>query len=193
MNSSPHKTKQIALICMMSALGNILSALSLFLANVGPIGLDLSHLATLIAAIYGGPLTGFATGALGGVFAGIYFGFIGGNLGLLSLIGIPIGKALTGLTAGWLSNAFSVLRSDRSFLRVVPTVLLSYIPESLYTAIFFMTLVPLFFGWFSLPFLISVEVKAWGELVILSVICYVLRRNKSFSGYLTRNLRKQMK
>jgi uncharacterized membrane protein len=193
LNSSPLKTKQIALICIMSALGNILSALSLFLANVGPIGLDLSHLATLVAAIYGGPLVGFATGALGGVFAGIYFGFIGGNLGLLSLIGTPLGKALTGLTAGWLSNAFNILKPDRNFLWVIPTVLLSYVPESIYTAVFFITLVPFFFGWFSLPFLISVQVKAWGEFIILSVICYTLRRNKSFSGYLTRSFRTQMK
>jgi len=193
MNSSSHRTKQIALICIMSALGNILSALSLFLANVGPIGLDLSHLATLIAAIYGGPLAGFATGALGGVFAGIYFGFIGGSLGLLSLIGTPIGKALTGLTAGWLSDALGVLKPNRNFLWIVPTVLLSYIPESIYTAVFFLTLVPLFFGWSSLPFLISVEVKAWGEFVLLAIICYILRRNKGFTGYLTRNLRTQMK
>ena len=45
-------SKIIAFTAVMVALGNALSALSIGLSKVGQVGLDLSHIATLIAAIY---------------------------------------------------------------------------------------------------------------------------------------------
>jgi hypothetical protein len=42
----------------MAVLGNTLSMLSIGLANAGQIGLDLSHIAAFIAAVYGGPYVG---------------------------------------------------------------------------------------------------------------------------------------
>jgi len=50
----------------MAALGNTLSALSIGLTKVGQIGLDLSHIATFIASVYGGPVMGFLIGLVGG-------------------------------------------------------------------------------------------------------------------------------
>ena len=101
-------TKQTAFVAMMSALGLLLSVISLnvapLLTAVGQSGaaLDLSHIATFIAAIFGGPYVGAIVGFLSGIYAGYYFGYVMGSLGVLSLIGVPFGKALTGLTAGFL-------------------------------------------------------------------------------------------
>ena len=55
-------TKQTAFIAMMSALGTVISGITLHMAPLsvvipgqGGAALDLSHLATFIAAIFGGP------------------------------------------------------------------------------------------------------------------------------------------
>lgn len=48
-------SKGLVFIAVMAVLGNTLSMLSIGLANAGQIGLDLSHITTFIAAVYGDP------------------------------------------------------------------------------------------------------------------------------------------
>ncbi|MEM3823603.1 MAG: hypothetical protein QXH87_01585, partial [Candidatus Bathyarchaeia archaeon] len=78
-------SKQTAFITTMSALGLTLSAIS---TNMAPLleaaggqagaALDLSHVATFIAAIFGGPYIGAIVGFLGGIYAGYHFGYVVG-------------------------------------------------------------------------------------------------------------------
>ncbi|MFB0569019.1 MAG: hypothetical protein ACETV0_05330 [Nitrososphaeria archaeon] len=178
------RAKRVAFLVMIGALGNALGGLSIYLANTGPIGVDLSHLATFIAAVYGGPVIGFYAGALVGLFPGIYFGFIGGSLGFLGLLGLPLGKALTGLTAGWLVNALKISNPNGRSVLIVPSLLIGYLPESVFTALFFLGLVPIFLGWSSIPMLITILTKAWIEIAILSFIMLAFIRNKSFARYM---------
>ncbi|MEM3609120.1 MAG: hypothetical protein QXV87_02080, partial [Candidatus Bathyarchaeia archaeon] len=73
----------------MAALGNVMFIVSQTIFKTTQIALDLSHIGTLIAAVYGGPLTGFVAGLLVGIGPGIYFGYFGGSLGLLGAFGLP--------------------------------------------------------------------------------------------------------
>lgn len=123
-------SKVLVFIAVMAVLGNTLSMLSIGLANVGQIGLDLSHIVTFIAAVYGGPYVGGMTGLLSGIFPGVYFGPIGG-FAWLGLIGLPLGKALTGLTTGTLCQLLKVNQRSHPSILVVPLVLIGYIPECL--------------------------------------------------------------
>src|SRR4030042_902346 len=101
-------SKGLVFAAMMAALGNVLSFLSMQLAPIAPnvplgpvsvsLALDLSHLATFIASLFGGPLVGGVTGLVGGLVAAFEFGFSKGNL--VTGLGLPLGKALTGGAAG---------------------------------------------------------------------------------------------
>ncbi len=185
--------KQIAFVAIMSAMG---IALSLFSLNVGLISvavagqggaaLDLSHIATFVAAIFGGPYIGGTVGFLSGIYAGYYFGYIIGGLGLLSLIGVPIGKAITGLLAGFLYKKLAIGDNSRRSLWAIPITLVSYVPESLYTAIYFVYIVTLVGTpamFFMLPIVIP---KAWIEIGVMSLIMSVLAGNTGFRQFTTR-------
>ena len=194
-------SKQIAFIAIMSALGNVLSGISI---NVAPIlaatspggagaALDLSHVATFIAAIFGGPVIGAIVGFLGGIYSGYSFGFTVGSLGLLSLIGLPIGKAITGLTAGLLYKGFKTNQSSRPSIFTVPIVLLSYVPESMFTVFYFLYLVLYVYGSamaFMLPIIIP---KAWIEIILMGFLMGALVGNVGFrdfvSGFLAHSQR----
>ncbi|MFA9437556.1 MAG: hypothetical protein ACEROO_10640, partial [Candidatus Bathyarchaeota archaeon] len=77
-------------IAIMASLGNVLSFITMQLTPIAPniplgpvtvsIALDISHLTTFIAAIYGGPTIGAITGAVGGLVAAFQFGFSQGNI-----------------------------------------------------------------------------------------------------------------
>ena len=127
--------KQSSFIAIMSALGIVLSLISLnaapLLSSVGQGGaaLDLSHIATFIAAFFGGPYTGALVGLISGIYAGYYFGYVLGSLGLLSVIGIPIGKALTGLIAGFLYKKSGLSNNARRPVLALPLTLLAYVSE----------------------------------------------------------------
>jgi len=180
-------SKAVAFTAMMVALGNALSAFSIGLVKVGQVGLDLSHVATFIAAIYGGPLLGFLTGLLGGIVPGIHFGPLGG-LAWLGLIGLPIGKSLTGLTTGTLYRLFNVGRRANPSLLTIPVVLAGYVPECLFTILFFLALVPHFLGplpWLTASVLISILVKAWIEIAFMSAFMGALTGNVGFSTFVT--------
>jgi len=177
-------SKVLVFIAVMAVLGNTLSMLSIGLANAGQIGLDLSHIATFIAAVYGGPYVGCLTGLLSGLFPGVYFGPMSG-LAWLGLIGLPLGKALTGLTTGVLCKLLKVNQRSRPFVLVVPLMLIGYIPECLFTVLFFLTLVPHFFGWASVGMLITILIKAWIEVGVMSVFMGALTGNSGFNTLIT--------
>ena len=87
----------------------------------------------------------------------------------LSLFGLPLGKAITGLTAGFLSKGFK-LNNRKNSLTMIPTTLISYIPEGIYTYGYFAFLMPFFLGLDALGsvFIIYILPKAIAEIVIIT-------------------------
>jgi LytS/YehU family sensor histidine kinase len=184
--------KQTAFVATMSALGLLLSAISLnvapLLGTVGQSGaaLDLSHIATFIAAIFGGPYVGAIVGFLSGIYAGYYFGYVMGSLGVLSLIGVPFGKALTGLTAGFLYKRLKINNSQRSSTLTVPIILISYIPECIYTIFYFLYIVLYVYGT-AMSFMIPIVIpKAWIEITVMSILMGALSGNIGFKEFISR-------
>jgi uncharacterized membrane protein len=183
LKSFESNSRVIAFVAIMVALGNALAAFSIGLTKIGQVGLDLSHIATFIAAIYGGPFAGFLTGLLGGIVPGIYYGPMSG-LSWLGLIGLPIGKSLTGLTTGALYKFFNVNQKPRPSLFTIPIVLVGFVPESLFTVVFFLNLVPYFLGWLSIPLLITILIKAWIEISVMSALMGALAGNGGFKNFM---------
>lgn len=185
--------RQTAFIAMMSALGIALSMISLNIAPIsvsvpgqGAAALDLSHLATFVAAISGGPVTGAIVGFLSGIYAGYYFGYVVGGLGLLSLIGLPLGKALTGLLAGFLYKVLGIGKGSRHSLLAVPVTLLSYVPECVYTIVYFLYFVTLV-NTPAMAFMIPIVIpKAWIEIAVMSIIMSALAGNTGVREFINR-------
>jgi len=177
--------KKIAFISLMGALANILFLMSY---HIGPIthgvALDLSLLTVFIAALYGGPAIGFITGLFAGIFPGIYFGPLGTG-SWLGLIGLPIGKSITGLTAGWLYKGLGVDQRPRKSVLTVPLILVSYIPECIYTIAYFVSLLPYFIGGGGIGILAFVLPKAWAEIIFMSFFMSALVGNYGFSTFIT--------
>jgi LytS/YehU family sensor histidine kinase len=186
--------KQTAFIAMMSSLGIVLSLVSLNVAppliaipGQGVAAPDLSHVATFVAAIFGGPFVGAVVGFLGGVYAGYYFGYaVTGGLGLLSLIGLPLGKAMTGLLAGFLYKKLKVGTMSKHPILAVPLTLVSYIPESIYTVLYFLYLVTWFGGPVMTAMIPFVIPKGWIEVALMSLIMGTLAGNMGFREFITR-------
>lgn len=177
------KAKTIALVIVMAVLGNLLSLIPIGLTRVGQVGFDFSLVTTLIVALYGGPVLGFLTGLAGGAAAGVMFGPMG-QLSWLGLVCLPIGKSLTGLTAGVLFNGLGISKREHASAFSVPTVLAAYVPEFLFTVFFFLALIPYFFGWVSIPLVISIGIKAWMELAVMSILIGALMGNSGFSKFM---------
>lgn len=179
--------KETALAVMLSVLGTVLSAISLGVVPLFQgVALDLSHVATFVAAIIGGPFLGAFVGFMGGIYAGYYFGFSTvGGLGFLSLIGIPLGKAMTGGVAGFLYRRFKLGASGRSAL-AIPATLLAYVPESVYTVLYFLFIVTLVNApmmTFMIPLVIP---KGWFEIAVMSILMSALAGNSGFSDFVNR-------
>ncbi|MBX5326881.1 MAG: ECF transporter S component [Candidatus Bathyarchaeia archaeon] len=179
--------KKVAFITMMIVLGNVFSGISIYLGPIYPgVNLDFSHITTFIAAIYGGPVYGFIVGFFGGVWAGFYFGFIGGTLSWLSLLGLPVGKSLTGLATGLFYRIFRIREKSHASLITVPTILVSFIPETLFTVIYFLALAPYFFAFGFGMFMLGIILpKAWAEIVFMSFLMAALVGNQGFSTFVT--------
>ena len=184
-------SKSITFVAVMAALGNVLSFISIRLAPIVPnismgftsfsLALDLSHLATFTAAFFGGPLIGGLTGMIGGLVAAFEFGFSKGNL--LTGFGLPVGKALTGLTAGFLTLRMSV---EKDRMRMVLYTVLSYVPEGIWTVIIFLLLFPIFIPFSSIwvkAFTIQVLVKAFIEMVVMGLLLAGMLANQGFTEY----------
>jgi len=177
-------SKAIAFIALMGALGNVLFFISFHLGSIAEgVALDLSLITTFVAAFYGGPLIGFLTGLFVGVFPGIYFGPLGHG-SWLGLIGLPIGKSLTGLTAGLLCKGFNVNQRRHNSLLTVPLVLVSYIPECIFTVSYFVILLPYFIGGGGPAILAFVLPKAWVEIVFMSFFMAALAGNHGFNSFM---------
>lgn len=189
-------SRKIIFLALMAALGNVMFVISQTIFKMTQIALDLSHIGTLIAAVYGGPLTGLVAGLLVGVGPGIYFGYVGGSLELLGALGLPIGKAMTGFSVGYLAKIFRVQHSKGSSWKMTFTTLIGYIPECIYTLFYFTVLVTIllpdvaafftfFFGsiWV-LAF--SVLAKGWVEMVLLGFFMGALVGNSGFNDFVSR-------
>ncbi len=182
--------KQTAFVAMLSALGTVLSLISL---NVAPIltavggqagaALDLSHIATFVAAFFGGPYIGALVGFLSGIYAGYYFGYVLGTLGLLSVIGVPIGKAMTGLLAGFLYRKLGLSSGSRRSTWALPLTLMAYVPESIYTVLYFLFVVQLV-GIPAMAFMIPLVIpKGWIEILVMSLLMGALAGNTGFRDF----------
>lgn len=184
-------SKAISFIVMMIALGSALSAISMGLSRVDErFGIDLAHIATFIAAIYGGPVIGFLTGLGGGIVPGIYLGPLG-PLSWLGLIFLPLGKSLTGFTTGALYKFLNVERRNSSSLLTIPIILVGYVPECLFTVFFFLAMVPSFLSFpiaACITQLIVVLVKAWIEISFMSFFMGALKGNVGFNTLVTNYL-----
>jgi riboflavin transporter FmnP len=181
--------KSLTFIAMMAALGNVLSFISIKLAPLMPtiplgptsfsLALDLSHLSTFIAALFGGPAVGGLTALIGSLVAAFEFGFSQGNF--ITGFGLPLGKTLTGLTAGILMRRLVV---DRSRVMMVVSTVVSYIPEGIVTYIIFMYLFPLFIpgsSFWVAAMTVQVLVKAEIEMVVMGVLLAALIDNQGFT------------
>jgi len=195
--------KNVAFIAIMGALGNVLSWLSMSLAPFAPniplfglnisISFDLSHLTTFIAALYGGPLVGGLTGLVGGAVAANAFGFSKGNL----VIGfaLPIGKALTGITAGLIMRALGLQTWKRHKAFTIASTIIAYVPEGVFTVFIFLIMLPIALG---IPsegldafrnslfyFVVApILVKAFIEMFVMGVILAAFSANKSFRSFM---------
>jgi len=102
---------------------------------------------------------------------------------LARIILLPIGKSLTGLTAGLICKALKVNRSDSRSLIIVPLVLVSYIPECLYTIFYFTVLLPLLIEKGAANMLALILPKAWVEIFLMSIFMAALKGNKGFNSF----------
>jgi LytS/YehU family sensor histidine kinase len=172
--------KNTAFALMMGALGAVLFAFSYYATPIAPsIAFDFSLIGVLIAGFYGGPTLGFVTGIFAGVLPGIMFGPLGTG-GVFGLIGLPFGKALTGMTAGFISKAVKFERKPRLAFLAIPLTFLAYIPESIFTWGYFVFLLQFEAG---TSVFLTVIAKALIEITIMSVLMVALIRNAGFSRY----------
>lgn len=189
--------KNVVFIAIMGALGNVLSGLSILLApfipsiSLGPysisVALDLSHLTTFIAALYGGPTVGGLTGLIGGLIAANEFGFSKGNL--VTGFAMPVGKALTGITAGLVMQALRLQSRNRRSLFLIASTLFAYIPEAIFTAFLFLGIFPFVFGtpaFILYPIVIAILIKGTIEMFAEGGVLAALCRNQSFESSIGR-------
>ncbi len=178
-------SKNIAFVALMGALGNILFGLSNYLGPIIPgVSIDLSHIPTFITAIYGGPIIGLFTGLIVGIFPGIQYGPLSPFGSWVALIGLPIGKSLTGLTSGLLYRILGMDRRSYKSLFTVPLVLASYIPECLFTIFYFVALLPYLVGSGGIGILTFVLPKAWAEIIFMSFFMAALVGNNGFNNFI---------
>lgn len=191
MSPGARSSKGVVFIAMMGALGNVLSFISITVSPIVPsiplgvmsfsLAIDLSHITTFIAALLGGSIVGGLTGLVGGLVAAYKFGFSQGNL--LTGFALPIGKALTGITAGLVVSVFRHL--SKRELVMVPATVISYLPEALYTVFIFLVVLPMVYGSQVLLIVFTAQIiaKAFVEMVIMGLILAALLGNRGFAEY----------
>ncbi len=179
--------KSLSFTLMMGVLGNVLFAVSYYAGYLAPgVALDFSLIAAYTAGLYGGPLIGFVSGLFVGIFPGVMFGPMGMG-SWLGLLGLPLGKGLTGLTAGIVARILSLGRKPHASLLTVPAALLAYIPECIFTYAYFAYLMPLFLGTGgAFIFLYYILPKALGEVTIISFLMAALVGNHGFNEFVGR-------
>lgn len=181
-------TKKLTLALMMGALGNVLFILSYVTGQIAPgVALDFSLIGVFIAGLYGGPAVGLTAGAIAGILPGIMFGPMGTG-GVLGLIGLPIGKALTGLTIGLLGKGLNLHQRAHASIITIPTTIAAYVPEAIFTYVYFSYLLLLFLNQqVGTTIIITIMIKALIEVVIMSFIIAALIDNKGFNDFIKAN------
>jgi riboflavin transporter FmnP len=176
-------SKIVTFVALMGAFGNVLFVISSYLGPIVPgVSIDLSHIPTFIAGVYGGPLVGLLTGLVAGVFPGIQYGPLGTG-SWVGLIGLPIGKSMAAVTAGFLYRSLGMHRRKYKSLLTVPLILTSYVPECIFTIFYFIALLPFFVGSGGMGILAFVLPKAWAEIVFISLFMAALVGNKGFNSF----------
>ena len=165
--------RQVAFVASMAALGNVLALLTVSIPTpISQVAPDLSHVATLIVALYSGPLLGGFTGAMVSIVPFYRFGVAGWYGPVVGFLIVPL-KSLTGITAGFLGNK----------MRPAFATLLGYVPECISTYAFFRLVVPFFLPqiaqYVTQAFVILVLAKAWMELGIIAVLMEAIKRRDS--------------
>lgn len=180
--------KKLTLAIMMGALGNVFFLLSYVIGQIAPgVSFDFSLIAVLIAGLYGGPVAGITAGAIAGLLPGLMYGPLGTG-GVLGLIGLPVGKALTGLTIALLCQFLNLHQRNHASIITVPATMVSYIPEGVFTYIYFSYLLPLFMEQqIGSAIIATIMIKAIIEVVIMSFIMAALIGNKGFSDFIKVN------
>ena len=174
-------TKELAFALMMGALGSALFAISYYTGQIAPgIALDFSLIAALIAGFFAGPTIGFTAGLFVGILPGIMFGPLGMG-GIVGLIGLPIGKGLSGLTAGLIAKGMKLGQKPRSPLWGIPSTYVAYVPEAIFTYAYFIFLLGIETG--GTVFFTSILPKALVEVTIIGIIMVALMRNTGFSNF----------
>ena len=169
MGTSRGLSRYVATASLLGALGNILAILSMMLGNLHPqVAVDLSHMATVLAAYMLGPLWASLVGALISIVPFIRFGLMGG-LGPIAGSLIFPGKALTGLFTGLLAK-----RTGHPAVSLT----LGYIPESVFTWLSFKVWIPILApqaaGWITDAIIYGIMVKAWVEILFIGVASEVI-------------------
>jgi len=170
----------------MGAVGNVLGVVAIFLGRiptpgVTQVALDFSSLAVVIVAIFAGWRLGALTGLIAGIGPMIMFGYVFGSTGIITVF-LPIGKALTGLSVGLISQVMGSNRKSRAPI-VIATVLIGFVPEAVLTWFYFVILVPFFVPG---AFATLVLVKAWAEMIIIAFLTVALIGNAGFRAFLGR-------
>jgi len=173
-------TKDIAIIAVMGALGNLLATLTTYLGTIHPqIAFDLSHLATFMVSIFRGPAMGAIVGAIISIEPIYRFGITGWLGPVVGVIGFLPGKAMTGFFSGLLT------RKTRPFLAVT----IGYIPESVYTYLVLkyltMLLIPNVAHFFSDAVIFTILIKAWIEIILMGVFMEIISRNQAVKQWLS--------
>jgi riboflavin transporter FmnP len=178
-------TKKLTLALMMGALGNVLFLLSYVIGQIAPgVAFDFSLIGVFIAGLYGGPAVGLTAGAIAGILPGIMFGPLGTG-GVLGLVGLPIGKALTGLTIGLLGQGLNIHQRNHASIITIPTIIASYIPEGIFTYFYFSNLLLLFLNQqVGTAFILTILAKAVVEVIIMSLIIAALIDNRGFNEFI---------
>jgi len=175
-------TKKLAFSLMMGALGSAFFAVSYYFGPVAPgVNLDFSLIAVFIAGFFGGPTIGLFSGLIAGIIPGIMFGPLGMG-GALGLIGLPLGKALSGLTSGIIGKGLRLGgEKQRPSILGIPASFLSYVPEALFTIGYFVLLQGVTVG--TTTYFVYILPKALVELTIISVIMATLIGNSGFCNF----------
>jgi len=182
-------SKEIAFAIYMGALGNVLAAITIAPTIVKQVALDFSAVPVLVAGVFGGAILGGVTGIIAGILPSIFFGFIGGQLGLLGF-STCVGKALHGFIAGILTNKLNPVKKKKSLL-LIPIVLISFIPESVWMALVFVLFVPfLILGQAFLSlYLPTILAKAWFEVSVMGFLMSALAGHEGFRTFVLNHLR----
>ncbi len=181
-------TKKLTIALMMGALGNVVFLLSYVVGQIAPgVSFDFSLIGVFIAGLYGGPVAGITAGAIAGILPGIMYGPLGTG-GVLGLIGLPVGKALTGLTIGLLGKGLNVHNRDHASIITFPATIASYVPEGVFTYVYFSYLLLLFLNQqVGTAIIATIMIKAIIEVVIMSFILASLIGNKGFNDFIKAN------